>query len=531
MEMAWENMNLARDLQEDENLKDKGQISEPDRSIIVPLAEPLPAQSDCNNELSISNPRILFEAYPLTLKNGTGIYVYALNLLRGINTERDNNSAGLLLLLNEQINLPLGGLSSSHELKNIQSYAKLLSQLFQTRYPNISRSNRSNNWIPLAQRLLRKILRTIFLPVSFFLRPQAFSFPTVLKSSLTEILNDSFISYDFLHHHQPYLVNFSRSFLMLRGVLKISNRISSRHLAEAYDVFHCTHISPLTVANLPQVTTVHDIVPLIRPELVSSQLVLVFAKLLKANLGNSTRLIAVSQATKDDLVRYCQVPAAKITVVYEAARKEFQPVSAEIARPILSKIGLIVDEVSIPYFVFVGNIEPKKNIKRLLLAFEQFAMSDPRGCKLVMIGSHAWGFDDVKDLMTEMIAAGTLIHPGYLPTDRLPALFSHAQALMLPSLIEGFGLPVLEAMACGCPVITSDIPCIQEIAGDAAIKIDPLSIEEICRAITTIANDESLRANLSKLGLAQNKLFSWERCARETLTVYREAIAEFASNK
>jgi glycosyltransferase involved in cell wall biosynthesis len=148
-----------------------------------------------------------------------------------------------------------------------------------------------------------------------------------------------------------------------------------------------------------------------------------------------------------------------------------------------------------------------------------------------MVGSIGWGYDDVKDIMQEMSAAGTLIHTGYLPTDRLSALFSHAQALMFPSLTEGFGLPVLEAMACGYPVITSDIPCIREIAGDAAIKVDPLSIDKICQAMTAVSTDESLRANLSKLGLAQNKLFSWERCARETLAVYDEAIAINSAGK
>jgi glycosyltransferase involved in cell wall biosynthesis len=514
-------MNLTRDLLEDNSLKDSTLISQPDRSSLD--------SGRCDNALSFK-PKILFEAYPLTLKNGTGIYVYALNLLKGIDAVQDN-SAGLLLLLDESLNTPLFGLSNSQDLRNIQNYAKLLSYLFQSRYPNISRNNRANSWSDQIINRIKNAIDSSLMPLSFFLKPKAFSFPEVLKSSLTEILNDSFVGYDFLLRNRPYLVNISRSFLMLRNISGLTNRIYSRQLAESYDIFHCTHLSPLTVADLPQVTTIHDIVPLIRPELVSTQLVLVFAELLKANLRNSTKIIAVSQATKDDLVHYCQVPAEKITVVYEAAREEFQPVNLEIARPILNKIGLITAQVNVPYFVFIGNIEPKKNVKRLLLAFRQFSMRDRRGCKLVMVGSQAWGFDDVKDLMKEMIAEDILIHPGYLPTNQLPALFSHAQALMLPSLIEGFGLPVLEAMACGCPVITSDIPCIREIAGDAAIKVDPLSIEQICQAITAIANDESLRASLSQLGLAQNKLFSWERCARETLAVYQETIAEFAISR
>ena len=479
--------------------------------------------------------RILFEAYPLTLKKGTGIYVYALNLLRGIDTEQGEN-VGLLLLLDEWVKLPRSGLNNSNDLSNIQNYSKLLAEIFQSRHPDISRNNRKSNRVNNILMFASKALKNILLPVSFLLQPKAFSMPTVLKPSLTEILNNGFISYDFLSGHYPYLVNTSRNFLTVKVLTGFTNIIKFDRSIDRYDVFHCTHLSPLIVENIPRITTIHDIIPLIRPELVSSQSVIAFAKLLKYNLKNSTKIIAVSQATKDDLVQYCQVPAEKIKVVYEAARQEFRPISTEIAEPILRKIGLkpvfdkvglSPDRISLPYFIFIGNIEPKKNVKRLLLAFQQFSMRDSNSCKLVMIGSEAWGFDDVKDLMEEMIAAEILIHPGYLPTHELPALFSHAQALIMPSLIEGFGLPVLEAMACGCPVITSNIPCIKEITGDAAIKIDPLSIDDICQAITKVANDELLRANLSQLGLAQNKLFSWERCARETLAVYQEAISEY----
>jgi glycosyltransferase involved in cell wall biosynthesis len=491
------------------------------------LEELSPNSSIINNGVGKSLPRILFEAYPLTLKKGTGIYVYALNLLKGIDSI-DDNRAGLLLLLDESINIPITGLNNTHDLKNIQRYAKLLSQLFQARYPTICRDNPLNNSRNKLLNSIGNIVDNCLLPISFFSQPKAITFPNVLKSSLTEILNNGFVSYDFLSQHQPYLINISRSFLMARIVSKLTrNQIYSSDLADSYDIFHCTHLSPLTIANIPQVTTIHDIVPLIRPELVSNQLVLVFAELLKANIRNSTKIISVSQATKDDLVRYCQVPAEKITVIYEAAREEFKPVNAELARPILSKIGLVNDKISTPYFIFVGNIEPKKNVKRLLLAFQQFSMHDRHGCKLVIVGSQAWGFDDVKELMQQGIASKVLIHPGYLPTNELPALLSHAQALIFPSLIEGFGLPILEAMACGCPVITSDIPCIREITGNAAIRVNPLSIDEISQAITTVANDASLRGKLSHLGLLQNELFSWKRCAKETLVVYQEAIAEY----
>jgi glycosyltransferase involved in cell wall biosynthesis len=349
---------------------------------------------------------------------------------------------------------------------------------------------------------------------------------------LIEILNNSSIDYDFLKLNQVYLANISRKFLIGRCTYKIkNNKIYSPQLSETYDIFHCTHLSPLTVNKLPQVTTVHDIIPLIRPELVSNQSLLAFANLLKVNIKNSVKIIAVSQATKDDLVKYCQVPPEKVVVVYEAAREEFKPVDIEIAKPILKKLSLTSLEIDTPYFMFIGNIEPKKNIRRLLLAFKQFSMRDKRGCKLVIVGNKAWGFDDVKDLIKELINDGIVINTGYLQTNQIPSLLSHAQALIFPSLIEGFGLPVLEAMACGCPVITSDIPCIREITGDAALRVNPLSIDEIYQAIKSIAEDRSLRNRLHHAGLLQSQLFSWQRCAKETIAVYHEAIYEFYKYK
>jgi len=124
-----------------------------------------------------------------------------------------------------------------------------------------------------------------------------------------------------------------------------------------------------------------------------------------------------------------------------------------------------------------------------------------------------------------------LIRPGYLPSSYLPALLSYARGFIFPSLVEGFGLPVLEAMACGCPVITSKIPAITEVCGDAALLVNPQSVEEICQAITEIASSDELCLSLKQKGFKRNQLFSWEKCATQTLDVYAKAYNSYSASK
>ncbi len=160
-------MNLTRDLLQ-YNRFNQVQTLQLDKSLVQPSSD--------KTDLNTSSPRILFEAHPLTLKNGTGIHVYALNLLRGIDIER-GHSSGLLLLLNERFSIPLFGLSGSHSLKNLQKYAKLLAQLFQTRYPQIDRSNRPHSPAKHALKSVKIASDNIYSIISFFFRPEPFHFP------------------------------------------------------------------------------------------------------------------------------------------------------------------------------------------------------------------------------------------------------------------------------------------------------------------------------------------------------------------
>ncbi|NJL22110.1 MAG: glycosyltransferase family 4 protein [Leptolyngbyaceae cyanobacterium SM1_3_5] len=170
-------------------------------------------------------------------------------------------------------------------------------------------------------------------------------------------------------------------------------------------------------------TTVHDIIPLLRPELTRDNR-RVFAELLSVNLQQSDRIIAVSETTKKDLVEFGKVDPEKISVVYEAASEDLAPMSFEASLPYLRSLRLTNTSNELqPYFLFIGNIEPKKNVRRLLEAFQQFSLRDQTGYKLVIVGSEAWGFNAVKDLLTGLIKRRRVILTGYLSVDYLLLCF------------------------------------------------------------------------------------------------------------
>jgi glycosyltransferase involved in cell wall biosynthesis len=459
-------------------------------------------------------PRILLESFPLTLKKGTGIYTYSINLLRALN-DLNLTDIGLLLLFDARVR-KLGKRGNKKALIVLQNYADLMDDLVRDEGASLGKGAR----------------RYVSLASSLFSQPNIIDVPDYIKPSLREILTENTPSpYDFLAQNHPYVVDLPRPLLIARSTFNIAGEVRVKRLVENYDVFHCSHLSPLSVPGLPRVTTVHDIIPLLRPELTKDNRRL-FARLLDVNLQLSDKVIAVSEATRKDLVQFGGVPPEKISVVYEAAAPGLAPISFEASAPFLRSLHLVNEGgQQTPYFVFVGNIEPKKNVRRLLEAFKEFSLRDEAGYKLVIVGSKAWGYEAVKDLLEELVKLKKVIVTGYLPVNYLPALLSHARASLFPSLIEGFGLPVLEAMACGCPVITSNAPSILEVSGDAAIHVDPQSVADIAKAIDRLADDDDLHAQLREKGFQQNAHFSWERCAQETLKVYDEARQHYQSNR
>ena len=244
----------------------------------------------------------------------------------------------------------------------------------------------------------------------------------------------------------------------------------------------------------------------------------------------ATHLIAVSTVTRNDLVRSYRVPPEKISVVHHGVSSRFRPVDDRAAQAVAQACYGITP----PYFLYVGTIQPRKNLVRLIEAFARIVnggltigdRSDPDSPLpsvhrplLVLGGKRGWLTEDIERRASELGVADRVRFTGYIADQDLPALLSGALAFVFPSLYEGFGMPVLEAMACGTPVLTSSTSSLPEIAGDAALLVDPTDTAALATALARLADDTALRADLQQRGLARAARFTWERCAQETLEV------------
>ncbi|MFQ5811568.1 MAG: glycosyltransferase family 4 protein, partial [Anaerolineae bacterium] len=233
-------------------------------------------------------------------------------------------------------------------------------------------------------------------------------------------------------------------------------------------------------------------------------------------------LIADSSATKRDLIERYGIEPDKITVVYPGYDTlASRPVRDEKAiEAVKARYDVVGD-----YILFVGTLQPRKNLTRLIEAFSnlQYPISN---IQLVIAGKRGWLYEKIFRRVEELNLEGTVLFPGYIAAEDLPALLYGARLFVFPSLYEGFGLPVLEALACGTPVVCSNASSLPEVAGDAALLVDPLDVEGLAAAMERVLGDEELRAELIERGFEQARKFSWERCARETLDVLESICHE-----
>ncbi len=280
------------------------------------------------------------------------------------------------------------------------------------------------------------------------------------------------------------------------------------------ELYHATEHLLLPLRSIPTVLTVHDLIfrrfPAHHKRLNRWYLNLT----LPLYCRRADHIIAVSECTRRDLAAAYRLPPEKITVVGEAAAPHFRPQMPGVMSTISARYGLPER-----YLVFVSTIEPRKNLARLLAAFETLR-ADGLTDGLVIVGRRGWLYDDFFARLERSPARDAVIFPGYVPDADLPALYAGAQACVFPSLYEGFGLPVLEAMACGTPVATSSTSSIPEVGGDAALYFDPTSVEEITETTRRLLRDPALQEEMRARGLTQAAQFSWERAARETQAVY-----------
>ena len=284
------------------------------------------------------------------------------------------------------------------------------------------------------------------------------------------------------------------------------------------DVAHFTNGMMPVSASTPCVVTVHDMSLRLYPWCHPLRRIVINRPLQLVSIHRADAIVTVSHSTRRDLLRLHRVPADRVCVVHEAASSAFRPVADAAALDALrARLGLPER-----FALYVGTVEPRKNLGRLVDAFAE-ARSQGVPHHLVCAGPYGWRSRGLANRIARLGLAPYVHFLGYQPFETLPALYSLSEFFVFPSLYEGFGLPVVEAMACGTPVLTSSSSSMVEIGAGAAIAVDPLDTGALVTAIARLAGDEDLRARLSAAGLARAAAFSWSQAARDMLQVYRFA--------
>ncbi|MGH7529240.1 MAG: glycosyltransferase family 4 protein [Gemmatimonadales bacterium] len=285
------------------------------------------------------------------------------------------------------------------------------------------------------------------------------------------------------------------------------------------------NVGPVGPHSLPLVATIHDIMPLRFPELFRPWFRRYAALVMPRFARRARAVIAVSQATKDEIVHRLGVAPERITVIPHGVDAACGPRPPD--DPTLPALRRRYD-LPERYVLAVGSVEPRKNLPRVLEAVRLLRDGSPAGARdvaFVHCGPEGFRPADVARVVHSLGLNGTARFLGYVPADDLRSLYAGARALVFPSLWEGFGLPVLEAMACGCPVITSNVSSLPEVAGGAAVLVDPQSVEAIAAALARVWVDDRHRDDLVRRGLAHAARFTWEAAARATAAVYETALA------
>jgi len=293
----------------------------------------------------------------------------------------------------------------------------------------------------------------------------------------------------------------------------------NRLLSDA-ELFHATEHLLMPLRDIPTVLTVHDLIYHLFPAYHKRLNYWYLNVAMPLFVRRADALITISESSKRDLVRIYHVPEEKITVIYEAASPNFGPVPTEHVAEVKARYGLPER-----YLLALGTIEPRKNLIRLVEALRSLRQKD-RALSLVIVGSRGWLYQGFFQHLEKLDVPKAVLLSGYVPDADLPAVISGAAAYVLASFYEGFGLPILEAMACGTPVVCSNTSSMPELGGDAARYFDPYNTESMVAAIANVLEDGNLRAEMRERGLAQAARFSWQRTAKETLAVYERALVK-----
>ena len=298
------------------------------------------------------------------------------------------------------------------------------------------------------------------------------------------------------------------------------------HLQETrIPLFHGTnYLIPLWRRSVT-VVTIHDLSLLLHSNTHRTELVRRAKKRLPTMTRLANHILTDSEAVKKEISQHLQINSEKITAVPLAPRRTFAPVPPGDHIEVRRKLGVEDD-----FILFVGTVEPRKNLITLVRAFDLLMRTTELRPQLVVAGQKGWLTDDLYEHIENSSLRDRILFTGYISDMDLAALYSSCKVSVYPSLYEGFGLPPLEAMACGAPVITSRIPAIMETSSGASKLITPKDVNELTAALVELLTDSQAREHYKSLGLQRAAEFTWERTARQTLDVYRQVYAEVKGN-
>jgi glycosyltransferase involved in cell wall biosynthesis len=312
--------------------------------------------------------------------------------------------------------------------------------------------------------------------------------------------------------------NFEKAWWEQIGLLK-----SGR--TENIDLLHCPYFASPLVTRYPTVVTIHDVIPLILREYAWRKQTVLYNALVSAASKRAQAIIAVSQCSKRDIEQTLNIPSDRIHVIGNAVDASFRPISDFW---LMSSVRERYD-IGSEYVLYFGGFDLRKNVPRIIRSYAKLPAEMRKRYQLVVAGRlHHLGhplYPDPRPLVSELDLDGQVIFTGQIREQDKAPLYSGATAFVFPSLYEGFGMPVLEAMACGAAVITSSTSSLPEVAGDAGLLVDPLNDDAITAALGRLLDDEPFRRELGERALARSRFFTWRQVAEQTVEVYRQVHA------
>jgi glycosyltransferase involved in cell wall biosynthesis len=285
------------------------------------------------------------------------------------------------------------------------------------------------------------------------------------------------------------------------------------------DLLHAmAFVGPL-LTPCPVVVTVYDLSFIRYPEAFRPFNRWYLSRFTPAAVRRARRVIAISESTRQDIVQWLGVPPDRVDVIYCGTDSAFHPLDRTAVDDFRRSRGLPKR-----FVLFVGTLEPRKNVQGLITAYARWRQGNPDVPTLVVAGAKGWYYEQVFQSVQALGLADDVLFPGYVAAQDLPLWYNAASLLIYPSRFEGFGLPLLEAMACGTPVICSNASSLPEVAGDAAVLVAPDEDVQLCEAMARVWGDNALRQTMAERGLDRARSFTWERAARQTVQTYERAL-------